>query len=171
MKAQEPVSVIRYVNEIAETSIEFDQDIYLKELLENLRLQNEIETNSHENPKLRFLESISDQELLSMLIKTEIVRGSAEDSADQEMLTHKVTYQSYTRRSIELKLNFDNPLYVSMGSRNDILLITFLQPEMLIGMKTGQPLAEKSFTIQKSIPKQFPDQASYNMAVVAGSTA
>ena len=87
------------------------------------------------------------------------------------MLTHKTSFESFTSRTIELKLNFDHPLYVSMGSQNDILQVTFLEPSALISKQTGLPLAkEDSYVLQKKIPKQFPDEASYSMAVVAGST-
>ena len=48
-----------------------------------------------------------------------------------------------------------------MGDENDMLEVTFLEPGVFISRETGLALAQKSTILRKSIPKQFPDEASY----------
>ena len=56
-----------------------------------------------------------------------------------------------------------------MGSKQDSLVVMFVEPELFISQETGIPLAPGVF-ISKTIPKQFPDEDSYAMAIIAGST-
>ena len=56
-----------------------------------------------------------------------------------------------------------------MGSKQDSLVVMFIEPELFISQETGIPLAPGVF-ISKTIPKQFPDEDSYAMAIIAGST-
>ena len=48
-----------------------------------------------------------------------------------------------------------------MGDENDILEVTFLEPDVFIARETGLSLAQKSTILRRPIPKQFPDEASY----------
>ena len=75
----------------------------------------------------------------------------------------------FTSQSMVLKFKYENPLSISIGDRPDILKITFVEPEVFVSKETLKTL-ENNTQLQKEIPKQFPDGASYQLAVVAGST-
>ena len=76
---------------------------------------------------------------------------------------------SLTERYIELKIVFENPLSISIGDLPDKLVMTFVEPELFISKETGKSLALDT-VIRHTIPKQFPSEASYSLAVMAGST-
>ena len=107
---------------------------------------------------------------LSSLISTEIERGSEETSAPIEELGFRVEMMSLSDTDIEFKLEFENPLSVSIGEMPDKLKLKFLEPELFVSRETGQTLDPDSEEISHTIPKQFPSEASYSLAVVAGSS-
>ena len=76
---------------------------------------------------------------------------------------------SFTESILELKFIFENPLSISIGKRPDTLVLTFVEPDLFISKETGQTLASGT-VITKQIPKQFPNEAAYSLAVMAGST-
>ena len=70
---------------------------------------------------------------------------------------------------MELKAKFEKPLSVSIGSKPDIMVIRFVEPELFISKETGKTLLP-DFEIKKTIPKQFPDQDSFQMAVITATS-
>ena len=72
-------------------------------------------------------------------------------------------------QTLSLKFKFENPLSLSIGDKPDILTIEFVEPELFTSKETGKTLPPKS-VITYAIPKQFPSEASYKIAVLAGST-
>ena len=86
-----------------------------------------------------------------------------------EELGFKVEMTSFTDIFTELKMIFDNPLSVSIGELPDRIIITFVEPELFISKETGKSLAPDK-VLNHAIPKQFPSEASYSLAVMAGST-
>ena len=140
--------------------------MFTKELFKNIQVLSMNAGSEEGDPPKRRL---SGEEELTLLIKTEIVRGSDATSADDSMLGHQASLIQATARGIDLKLQFENPLHISMGDEPDILKVTFLQPDLFVSRETGKTLDEDTF-LEKPIPKQFPSEASYSMAVMAGST-
>jgi len=64
---------------------------------------------------------------------------------------------------------FENPLSVSIGSKADLLRISFADSSVFVSRQTGLSL-DQGLVLVKQIPKQFPSISSYEIAVVAGST-
>ena len=85
------------------------------------------------------------------------------------MLNFVTTLTSYSDDSISLKLKFDDPLSISIGQQEDILTIEFVEPNLFISKETGKSLADPTM-LKHKIPRQFPSEASYAVAVAAGST-
>ena len=106
---------------------------------------------------------------MEKIIKTEIIRGSDKTSAESNMLGFQASLTSFNLHGIDVKLTFEHPLSVSMGDSKDILQVTFPEPSLLISKETGLTVATGK-TLRKEIPKQFPSEAAYSMAVIAGST-
>lgn len=69
---------------------------------------------------------------LSSIMKTSIQGGSSENSAADNMLGFMVELESYDATSIDLKFNFENPMYISLGEESDALNITFVKPELFV---------------------------------------
>ena len=85
------------------------------------------------------------------------------------MLGFKVELASFTETILYLKFKFDNPLSISIGKKPDTLRLAFVEPDLFISKETGKTLAPGT-VISNTIPKQFPNEASYSLAVMAGST-
>ena len=68
-----------------------------------------------------------------------------------------------------MQVSFYKPLSVSIGEKPDKLVVDFVKPELFISKASGKSLPEDS-EIDASIPKQFPDLETYEIAQVAGST-
>ena len=75
----------------------------------------------------------------------------------------------YTNQSLEIQLKFENPLFISIGSKLDILIIKFIEPSLFIGRKTGRPLDPNIFTTNP-IPKQFLNEFYFSKLQVVGTT-
>ena len=97
-------------------------------------------------------------------------RGSIDSSAPMSKLGFSVTLVSYESDKIHLKFKFENPLSVSIGREPDVLVIEFVEPQLFTSKETGKTLAADSTVIVANIPRQFPSEASYEIAVLAGST-
>ena len=68
-----------------------------------------------------------------------------------------------------LELAFEKPLSISIGNKPDKVSFAFRAAELFISKRSGKPLEDGYITSSK-LPKQFPDEASYNLVVVTGST-
>lgn len=96
-------------------------------------------------------------------------RGDIETSADRQNLGFDAYLTHYTTDSIFLKLEFNSPLSVSIGDKPDNLIIAFRASELFVSEKSGKSILNGSF-ISMLIPKQFPSQSAYDLAVTMGST-
>ena len=59
---------------------------------------------------------------------------------------------SYSSDNIELKLDFESPLSVSIGSEADKLKISFLRAELFISKESGRTIGQNTI-LTKKIPK------------------
>ena len=60
---------------------------------------------------------------MASLISAYLIRGSEETSAPVEELSFRLSLKKYSRTVIEFKIDFDNPLSVSIGDKSDILVL------------------------------------------------
>jgi len=97
------------------------------------------------------------------------VRGSDDTSALPSKLGFTVDLTGYDETSLSLKLNFEHPLSVSIGESPDIARITFVEPGLFVSRESGKSVDSDS-EAEKTVPKQFPSEESFELAVVAGST-
>ena len=86
------------------------------------------------------------------MIKVEINQGSEDSSAPQSKLAFTFEFKGYSSNSIELLLNFENPLSISSGKQPDILQIKFLEPELFVSKETGKSIVSDTI-ITYAIPK------------------
>ena len=68
-----------------------------------------------------------------------------------------------------LELVFEKPLSVSIGDRPDKLFIEFRASELFISAQSGKSLKD-GYNTSSRLPKQFPDEGSYNFMVITGNT-
>ena len=108
---------------------------------------------------LRRLQESNEVDLLSIL-QIEIERGSESDSAYQSKLSFTAILTEYDAKSMGIKINFDNPLSVSIGDQPDVLWIKFVEPELFVSKETGKSIAPET-DIKLSIPRQFPSESAY----------
>ena len=84
-------------------------------------------------------------------------------------LGFEVSLIDFDSKMIFLKFKFENPLSISIGDKPDILVIEFVEPQLFVSKETGKSMAPET-VITQPIPKQFPSETSYEIAVIAGST-
>lgn len=65
------------------------------------------------------------------MVQIEINRGSIY-SAPYSLLGFKVQVDGYDDKSLTLGLKFTNPLSVSKGDKNDILIVRFVEPDLFV---------------------------------------
>ena len=68
-----------------------------------------------------------------------------------------------------LKLEFESPLDVSIGDAPDKLVLAFRASELFVSQESGKPLKQGA-SVTTLIPKQFPSQGAFDLAVATGST-
>ena len=76
---------------------------------------------------------------LSIIMSIEVLRAD-ENSASQTLLSHYITYTGYTESSIEIKIDFENPLSVSIGDSKDLFRVNFIKPELFVSKESGKAL-------------------------------
>ena len=69
----------------------------------------------------------------------QIVRG-ANDSAPIDEFEFFVSLKELTSWNLLLKVNFTNPLSISIGKQPDILITTIIDPRLFISRNTGKTL-------------------------------
>ena len=106
---------------------------------------------------------------MSALLTAYVERGHEDTSAEPISLTFKALLTGYTSDSLFLKLDFGKPLSLSIGNKPDKLIISFRETDLFVSAESGKSL-KRGTSIEMLIPKQFPDQASFELAVVTGST-
>ena len=106
---------------------------------------------------------------LASLISARLIRGSEETSAPMEELGFSLSMTKFSSTVVQFKIDFENPLSISIGEKSDILVLKMEQPELFVSQETGKSLASDT-TERKEIPKQFLNIASYKLAVMAGSS-
>ena len=96
-------------------------------------------------------------------------RGDIDTSAQNQRLEFDSYLTQYSEKEMFLKLEFDSPLSVSIGDQPDKLVLAFRSSELFVSQESGKPLRSGS-SVTTLIPKQFPSQYAFDLAVVTGST-
>ena len=106
---------------------------------------------------------------LSSLVQVEVGRGSAL-SAPYSMLGFNLAVSGNTQNTIDLKINFENPLSVSTGDKPDKLFLKIVDPGIFIS-QDGQTLDMEGEDEKKiDLPKQFPAKGLFNSISDAGKS-
>ena len=93
---------------------------------------------------------------LSNYLKFEIQSGG-EDSAKSEQLAFTVMSAGLENSLLMFKLDFENPLLVSMGSNKDKMIATIVDGSFFSSSENGLPI-EPGFTIEQLLPKMLPGE-------------
>ena len=80
-----------------------------------------------------------------------IERG-AEDSADETALSFYITSAALEGNHLMLKIKFDNPLLVSIGSKKDTI-VTTITDGSFFSPTDGSPTIPTGTTYRKKLPK------------------
>ena len=80
----------------------------------------------------------------------------AQGDEDLSNLVFYLSITEWTDQSIELYINFTNPLIVSKGQNQDIVICTFKNPDLFVSQATNEVLRGKALIITKSFPRQLP---------------
>ena len=102
-------------------------------------------------------------------MQIEINRGSIY-SAPYSLLGFKVQVDGYDDKSLTLGLKFTNPLSVSKGDKNDMMIVRFVEPDLFVneqGYTLQQPDSED---IVIDLPRQFPDSEALVQISETGQT-
>ena len=75
----------------------------------------------------------------------------------------------YTNQSLKIQLKFENPLFISIGSKLDVLIIKFVEPSLFVGRNTGRPI-DPALNMTNPIPKQFLNEFYFSELEVVGTT-
>ena len=115
------------INGIGELAIKFNQKMFISEVLENSK------KGRKESKRLLADEKADDKDstvdLLS-IIRVDIVPGDEDSSASMDKLEAEIELVDYDDENIQLRLNFENPLYISTGDSPDKLIVSFIDPEL-----------------------------------------
>ena len=110
--------------------------------------------------------SIKTQYRLETFLLHKIEQG-APDSAPIEELDYKVNLDKFESNELQLKFVFENPLSISIGSELDQVVLVIVQETMFTSKSTFKTI-QRNNKLQVQIPKQFPDQIEYEIAVATG---
>ena len=78
--------------------------------------------------------------------------------SDPEIMGYEWTTVSMNKRSLELQMTFENPLYISIQEESEVLAVTFNDGTAFLS-EAGLPLSlidEDQLLIERDIPKQLP---------------
>ena len=64
-----------------------------------------------------------------------------------------------------MRVDFENPLSVSIGDSVDFLHVNFIKPELFVSKDSGKALNQTE--VSKGIPKQFPSEAELSITEFA----
>ena len=95
---------------------------------------------------------------LSKFLTFEIQRG-AEDSADSKDLGFTVASAGLENNLLKFELLFDDPLQVSIGLQNDVLMTTIVDGSFFSSEANGLPI-EAGTQIEQPLPKMLPGKAA-----------
>ena len=162
------------MNEIGELELIFSEKMFLEEIFEDFNFKSETKTEADQDDEewLRNLQSRGNEKIsveLQSLIQVKVLRGSADTSAPRSKLNFIAELKNFDSKSLLLKLSFEHPLSVSIGEKADIIQISFVEPDLFVSAESGKKM-EANFTTISAIPKQFPDEESFSLAVAAGNT-
>ena len=95
---------------------------------------------------------------LSNFLTFEIQRG-AEDSADSKYLGFTIASAGLENNLLKFELIFDDPLQVSIGLQNDVLMTTIVDGSFFSSEANGLPI-EAGTQIEQPLPKMLPGKAA-----------
>ena len=92
----------------------------------------------------------------SSVINLELMPFGLQEDMDLSMLSFKWKVTRFDDNKLDLKVNFTNPIYISLGSSQDTFVIT-LNSSYFIAEQTSEPLDIDYCVLHTSIPKQLVD--------------
>ena len=91
---------------------------------------------------------------VSSLMKFNFI--SQDEDVDLSKLTFFLDIEKWTDREIMLNINFTNPLEISNGVSEDIVVCILNNRKMFISAESGEPLDSGHKVISKTFPRQLP---------------